>query len=290
MIAEVLSYGSDTLRPFRPLVLLLTLLIAGSTHGQNDGYLSTGEAVGIGAASVAVFELGHLIKRANADTAPRWIKPPGFDEKISRFFGRQPGLGRQNVLDSRFGSLVTSGSASLMLLATDLSHPRREKRKDVWQNQFLFYGGVLATKGVTDIFKGLIARQRPLQYCAPELAARRTNPDRAEDHYSFFSGHTSSAFFALTFLNKRVRAAMRQEMSPDEYRTARWVPSALCYGWATLVGFSRIQAYRHYLTDVAAGALAGYLIGELYYSLSDDVVVSNSDGASPLYVQLRIRF
>jgi membrane-associated phospholipid phosphatase len=274
-------------------ILCLTGLFFGSAvpaAGQDVDYLSTEEVIAIGAASLTMFQTGLLVKKGNANIEPRWIRPPGFDAVISRFFGREAGLGPQNFLDSDLGSALTVGGASLWLLAADLEAPRDDKSKDAWQDQFLFFSGTLATKGVTDLFKGLVARQRPLLYCAPELAAQRENPDRANDHYSFFSGHASSAFYAMTFVNKRIRAAMRQELDPEDYRRYRWIPSTLAFGWATFVAYSRIQAYRHYLTDVLAGALVGYLMGELYYSFNGKLVRDESVTASPVFVQVRFAF
>jgi hypothetical protein len=51
-----------------------------------------------------------------------------------------------------------------------------------------------------------------------------------------------------------------------------------------------VQAYRHYITDVAVGALAGYLMAELFYSFGRHAEYSDqSDGASPpLLLQVRI--
>ena len=115
----------------------------------------------------------------------------------------------------------------LTWLNTEPANSWREVATDIWQDQFVYYSGVLATKGITDFFKGTVARQRPFVYCKPDLAARRTDPSQADDHHSFFSGHASAAFYAMTFLNLRVREAMRQDMSPDDYRGKRWIPSTL---------------------------------------------------------------
>jgi len=262
---------------------------SGVVAGDAD-YLSTGELLGVGSGSLLVFGWGNHVKQKNANTAARWVKPPGLDEKISRFFGRDAGIGRQNILDSDFGSAITTVGAGLILGVTDWKHPRSNRSKDLWQAQFVFHSGVLATKGITDFFKGVVARQRPLLYCEPELAATRPNQNHPDDHHSFFSGHASSASYAMTFLNLRIRTAMRQEMSTEDYRSRRWIPSALCFGWAGYVAISRIQAYRHYLTDVLVGGLVGYLLGELYYSLNNSVKPEADSSDGPLYIQIRIGF
>ena len=272
------------------VAVTVALLLPLRLSAQEPEYLSTEDAVGIGAASLALYGLGHLIKHSNFDHEPRWVKPPGFDEKISRFLGQQPGLGRQNILDSRFGSGVTVMGTQVMLGITDAAYPRYSKKKEIWQDQFLFLSGAVATKGLTDLFKGLVLRQRPLLYCAPELASQREPPDQPTDRFSFFSGHASSAFYSMTYLNKRIRSVMRHEMSRDEYRKYRWVSPVFTFGWAGYVAFSRIEAYRHYLTDVLAGALAGYLMGELYYSFNDEPEVRDDDAGSTMLFAISLRF
>jgi hypothetical protein len=255
-------------------------------------YLSTGELLGVGAGSVLIFGAGNFVKQKNADAPARWVKPLGIDLKISRLLGGEAGIERQNIVDSRLGSAMTTLGTGLILGLTDWHHPRSDRSKDVWQDQYVYFSGTLATKGVTDFFKGVVSRQRPLLSIEPELAATRPDPDHAHDHQSFFSGHASSAFYAMTFLNLRIRDVMRREMDPDDYRGRRWIPSTLCFGWASYVAFSRVQAYQHYFTDVLAGALVGYLFGELFYSMADNTASEDkgSDASTPLYFQIRVGF
>lgn len=60
---------------------------------------------------------------------------------------------------------------------------------------------------------------------------------------------------------------MRQHWTADEYRVGRWLSPLVTFGWASIVGYSRMHADKHYFSDVAVGALVGALIGELYYRL-----------------------
>jgi membrane-associated phospholipid phosphatase len=66
-----------------------------------------------------------------------------------------------------------------------------------------------------------------------------------EDQRSFYSGHTANAFAWATVLSRRrgLRVA---------------IPS---YAVAVLIGMSRLEKNKHYLTDVTAGATIGYIIG-----------------------------
>jgi membrane-associated phospholipid phosphatase len=67
----------------------------------------------------------------------------------------------------------------------------------------------------------------------------RTRPDGG--HQSFPSGHAASAFAGAAFLQRR-------------YGWRLGVPSYLI---ASFVGYSRVEAKRHYTSDVVAGAAIG---------------------------------
>ena len=112
------------------------------------------------------------------------------------------------------------------------------------------------------------------------------------DFHSFFSGYASNAFYAMTFLNLRVRSIMRREMSADDYRRWRWISPTFAFGWASFVALSRIQACRHFLSDVTAGAVAGALIATLYYSFATDLDNSfESDSSNtPMALQFTVSF
>jgi membrane-associated phospholipid phosphatase len=174
---------------------------------------------------------------------------------------------------------VTPGVAGALILATDFAFPNGSGHRVFTQDAALYASGVAATSGITDFFKGWFARPRPLTHLAPELAAADTSHSPAYHRSSFFSGHTSAAFYSMTFLVRHTRETMRREMSADAFDRWGWVPGVLGYGWATYVGFSRIQAQRHYLTDVVVGAAAGVLMGTLYHALSNDIRDSEEDRA-----------
>ncbi len=76
-------------------------------------------------------------------------------------------------------------------------------------------------------------------------------------------------------------------MSPGDYNDWKWVSPSLLYGWATVVGLSRVHAYKHHLFDVMAGAAAGILLSELFYNLPKN---SNDSFASPTPTPIKIVF
>ena len=69
----------------------------------------------------------------------------------------------------------------------------------------------------------------------------KERPNGAQDGYSFPSGHTSCAFAGATLLTKQFG----------------WKIGIPAYALASYVGWSRINAQRHDLWDVMAGAVIG---------------------------------
>ena len=55
---------------------------------------------------------------------------------------------------------------------------------------------------------------------------------------------------------------MRQELHAGEYRDYRWAPPTVLFSWASFVGWSRIHAYKHFVSDVMVGAAVGVLPAE----------------------------
>ena len=97
--------------------------------------------------------------------------------------------------------------------------------------------------------KYLTGRTRP-SYYAPgtEGEPRFRGPfTKSSSNSSFPSGHATVAFAAATVY------AM-------EYKSTIWVP-ILAYSAATLISASRITENKHWITDVFAGAVLGYITG-----------------------------
>lgn len=176
-----------------------------------------------------------------------------------------------------------------MLALSNLTWPQNQSGKDAIEDLYLYGTGLVATKGLTDLTKGLFSRSRPLICLEPGLANQRDHIDPRYDNQSFMSGHTTSAFFSTVFLNKRLRSIMRLRMSPSDYQDWRWAPPAALFGWAAFVGWSRIHAYKHFPSDVMAGALAGWLMAELFYSFSDRGY-TGGNSSSPSPISIRISF
>jgi PAP2 superfamily len=115
-------------------------------------------------------------------------------------------------------------------------------------------GGALATYAigrVTDspkiasigasLFRAQVVSQAATQ--AIKIAVRRTRPDGTS--LSLPSGHTAAAFTTASVLQSELG----------------WKVGAAAYGAAAWVAASRVQARRHYLSDVIAGATIGMMAG-----------------------------
>ena len=221
-----------------------------------------------------------------------WIPHPLPGEKsLQHFLGGKWSPGKTNFLDNNFGSLFTPALFGGAVLISDLKWPQGCPGKDAVEDGFLLFSGLMATEGLTDIFKNAFARPRPFleeERNHPDL--ERASKDFAEDHRSFFSGHASSSFFAAGYANKRIRAIMRQRMSEQDYRHWRWVPPVALFGWSTFVDYTRIRAYKHYFSDVAVGSAVGYALSELFFRFGNNVQLdyARKDGHAPaLCIDLR---
>lgn len=84
----------------------------------------------------------------------------------------------------------------------------------------------------------------------------RERPDRGENN-SFPSGHTANAFMGATMLHKEYG----ETVSP-------WF-SVAGYGLATATAICRVEANRHWCSDVLAGAGVGIFSVEMGYEVSD---------------------
>lgn len=273
------------------IVLLAGLIVMTTPVLWAQEYLSTGEIASIAGGTGVLFGLNYLVGKPDSSRSPLIRGPLPMEVSMQRWLGGQCSIGKRNFLDNSAGSAYTPVAAAFLLASVDLSWPRHERDKELEQDLFLYTTGLLATKGVTGLLKNIVARPRPLLCLEPELASQRTEIDYRYDRQSFVSGHSSSAFFASAYLNLRLRAIMRHELHLGEYRDYRWVPPTVLFSWASFVGWTRIQAYKHFVSDVIAGAAIGVLVAELFYNFADDPkITGDSSGKAPILVSYRWTF
>ncbi len=108
---------------------------------------------------------------------------------------------------------------------------------------------------------------------ATHLLKKFTNKPRPDgsDNRSFPSGHTSAAFSGATFIHQR-------------YGFKKGWPAYLV---ASFVGYSRVNANKHYWEDVLAGAL---LAGFNSWLFTTPFIENTDVGIAPTQVSFRVRF
>jgi membrane-associated phospholipid phosphatase len=88
---------------------------------------------------------------------------------------------------------------------------------------------VIVNFGYSEVIKAAVGRERP----------------NGENNQSFPSGHASNAFVLATVAERHYG----------------WKLGLPAYVIAGVVGASRIQQDKHYVSDVVAGATLGYIVG-----------------------------
>lgn len=142
--------------------------------------------------------------------------------------------------------LVYAGAAGGASLILD-----REVRSRFWGIALMGLETIALTDGFTSLSKAVVLRPRPFVY-QPEadLGGKLT----ANARFSFFSGHTSFAA-CVSFFSAKVYSDLHPG---SKARLPVWIAAATL---PAVTGFLRMQAGKHYLSDVLAGYAAGALIG-----------------------------
>jgi membrane-associated phospholipid phosphatase len=142
-------------------------------------------------------------------------------------------------------STVTATLALIAPLALDVADvgPSTPFLEDT-----VVYGeALLVTDALTNLAKYTVQRPIPRVY-SPGTPAYVSSP---ADYRSFFSGHTSSTFAALTAMS----------MTWTLRHGPTWWPWAITGVVGTSVALERVLAGRHFPSDVVIGAAAGTLVG-----------------------------
>ena len=147
------------------------------------------------------------------------------------------GYGKKGSFMEQMGGVGSLGVGGGFYLTGLLAGSEKAKKVGVLSTEAWIVNGV-ATSGL----KFMFGRQRP--------DASKGDPDRFKPFSrgnAFPSGHTSAAFTVATVVS-------------SEYQSP-WV-SAASYGLAAMVGAERMVEDKHWASDVVAGAMLGYGVGE----------------------------
>jgi len=139
-------------------------------------------------------------------------------------------LGRGKALSE---AKIASGAGNVVYLAAGTLLALFEDGKAGKEHALRTADSLLTSTIITEALKRITREQRP---------------DKS-GNTSFPSGHATAAFAVAT---------MESHYHPGQ--------SLLWYGGATLIAASRVQLHRHYVHDVLAGAVVGYLTSRLELS------------------------
>jgi membrane-associated phospholipid phosphatase len=145
---------------------------------------------------------------------------------------------------------IDCGIAGLFILGGAALKDKKARETGWMALETLMHTGLLA-----QVIKHLAGRQRPLvehgqdYWFGPAAFFKRYSEGYFARYDSFASGHTISAWGLATVI-------------AESYKDRLWVPLT-CYGLATAVGLSRLTEDAHWLSDVFAGAVLGYVIGRM---------------------------
>lgn len=121
---------------------------------------------------------------------------------------------------------------------------------DIPENLLIVAQAAAISGVVNQTVKLLVGRQRPYAHRGTDTEALSHNLE--DSNLSFYSGHTNIAFV--------LAASMGTVAELRGYENA-WMVWAVGMPLAATVGYLRVAADRHYLTDVLVGAAMGTTIG-----------------------------
>jgi membrane-associated phospholipid phosphatase len=149
--------------------------------------------------------------------------------------------------------------------------------------------GLLTAIGVseacTQILKLYVSRRRPNFYAlcgwsSEQLKCTGPHLFQVEAQLSFPSGHSSLSFCTMTFLVLLFlgKLGLRRNDYSVSRRLLALVSCVIPWGWAALVGASRIVDWWHHPSDVIAGTLLGSLVAIVSYHCVYPSVTSTKAG------------
>ncbi len=178
------------------------------------------------------------------DLAPlrcRWCGPPAFDADVTRALGwsnRDAASTTSNVLEVALGAGVLGNAL--------LEGYRAGDPEAGLVNVLLITEATSIALLLDTGVKYAVGRSRPYVW----LSGSAT--DTRDGNLSFFSGHATFAFAV---------AASSSTLLFEQRAPGAGIASAAAFGVAGFIGYLRIAADAHYLSDVLAGAAVGSLVG-----------------------------
>ncbi|PKL17581.1 MAG: phosphoesterase PA-phosphatase [Spirochaetae bacterium HGW-Spirochaetae-5] len=130
-------------------------------------------------------------------------------------------------------------------------------RNDLLTIGVMYGESILITTGLCGSIKNIVHRKRPYTYNSDVPDEEKKKKDSVR---SFYSGHTANAFNSAVFIS-----TVYSEYYPENsWRFCIWGASLSA---ASLTGYLRYRAGKHYPTDIIAGAVTGSTTGWLIPAL-----------------------
>jgi len=163
--------------------------------------------------------------------------------------------------------IVTAVVSALMAPVSENANERIDRSDRLG----IVLGGIALSSGISETMKSITQRERP----------------NKANNKSLPSGHATAAFTSATFASENFHLAWG-----DDVR-AEWVDAGL-YTAASLTAWARVEAQKHYASDVMGGAALGNFMGrflnELLLTNSSDVVLSSSIDGKTMIVGIQHKF
>jgi membrane-associated phospholipid phosphatase len=238
------------MRPARALAALLLALAAPAARAGELHPLRYDTKVDLSITGGALaFTLGtELAKSELAPSTCRFCGTNAFDAGARELLVLPWTDAPRHASDILVAGVIPAGVAANQLLSAKAGGDWHEGGRDL-----LFIAeAVSISSALNQVVKYSVGRQRPfVRYGNFEDPNRKPDPD---DNLSFYSGHTSTAF--------ALAAAAGTVSSLRGYDSTPWV-WGVGMTLAASVGYFRIAADKHYLTDVLTGAAIGTATGIL---------------------------
>ena len=228
---------------------------APTTAGPPRLTVELGTAAAVTGAELALIGLSVAFQDQLVASSCRWCQPPQLD-LWARGALRWNDTQAASTASTTLQLLIPAGAAATLWVQA-APHGNREVVEDL----LVFAEAASTTILLTQGAKYAVARLRP------DAWARGT-VESADDKLSFWSGHTGFAFGAAAAATQIARLRGRSGW--------KWLAAA-SFGAAAVTGYLRVAADRHWLTDVAAAAVAGTATGLVVPLL----VFQPADGRKP---------
>jgi membrane-associated phospholipid phosphatase len=232
--------------PARPIALALTLALAPAARGGEPPiplqYNLALDATITGELALSVLLLA--IKQPSLlPSTCHWCTPGALDASVRNALVWQEDYRTADVLSSVINGVLPASAVGYLVLSANGSGDVDAGLVD----SLLVTEAVAGALLLNQIAKLVSARRRPYASFGHDIGA-----SESERNLSFYGGHTS---FAFSVVAATVTVASMRGY-PGVGATA-----AVGFTLAASVGYLRIAADQHYLTDVLVGAAVGGLVG-----------------------------